>query len=74
MVLNPVKLAVAVTFMKYLATAVSLMVLLKTLIGIKIVFLISNLLKPAELVVNELRKAIFENVYQYSFLYLIYHC
>ena len=74
MVLNPVKLAVAVTFMKYLATAVSLMVLLKTLIGIKIVFLISNLLKPAELVVNELRKTIFENVYQYSFLYLIYHC
>ena len=39
MVLNPVKLAVAVTFMKYLATAVSLTVLLKTLIGIKIVFL-----------------------------------
>ena len=74
MVLNPVKLAVAVTFMKYLATAVSLMVLLKTLIGTKIVFLISNLLKPAELVVDELRKTIFENVYQYSFLYLIYHC
>ena len=50
---NRVKL---VTFMKYLASVVSLMFLPKTLIWVKIMFRLSNSLYLAELVVNELTK------------------
>ena len=50
--LNRVKLGRAITFMKYLASVVSLTFLAKTLIWNKITFLASNLLNLAELVVN----------------------
>ena len=50
MTLNRVKLGRAVTFMKYLASAVSLIFLSKTLILNKIKFWPSNLLNLAELV------------------------
>ena len=52
MTLNRVKLGRAVTFMKYLASAVSLIFLPKTLIGNKIKFPASNSLNFAELVEN----------------------
>ena len=58
MTLNRVKLMRAVTFMKYLASVVSLMFLSKTLIWNKIRFPSSNLLNFAELVENELMKSI----------------
>ena len=50
MTLNCVKLGHAVTFMKYLASIVSLIFLAKTLIWSKIMFPASNLLNIAELV------------------------
>ena len=53
MTLNCVKLGRAVTFMKYLASVVSLIFLAKTLIWNKITFPASNLLNLAELVVND---------------------
>ena len=53
MTLNPVKLGRAVTFMKYLASVVSLIFLPKTLFWNKIMFPISNSLNLAELIVNE---------------------
>ena len=56
MTLNRVKLGRTVTFMKYLASVVSLIFLPKTLIWEKITFRISNLLNLAELVINELTK------------------
>ena len=74
MTLNCVKLGRAVTFMKYLASVVSLIFLAKTLIWNKITFPASNLLNFAELVVNEPMKSIYKKIYQYSFFYLIYHC
>ena len=74
MTLNRVKLGRAVTFMKYLASVVSLIFLPKTLIWNKITFPASNLLSLAELVVNKPKKIIYKNNYQYSFSYLIYHC
>ena len=52
MILNRVKLGRAVTFMKYLASVVSLMFLAKTVIWNKIKFPASNLLNFAELVEN----------------------
>ena len=55
---NRVKLERAVTFMKYLASVVSLIFLPKTLIWIKITFPASNTLNFAELVKNELMKSI----------------
>ena len=58
MTLNCVKLGRAVTFMKYLASVVSLIFLVKTLIWNKITFPASNLLNFAELVVNEPIKGI----------------
>ena len=61
MTLNCVKLGLAVTFMKYLASVVSP----KT--WNKITFLASNLLNFAELVENELKMSISKNIYQYSF-------
>ena len=48
MTLNRVKLGRAVTFMKYLATVFSLILLSKTLIWNKITFLVSNLLTFAD--------------------------
>ena len=64
---NCVKLGRAVTFMKYLASVVSLIFLAKTLIWNKITFPASNSLNLAELVVNELMKSIYKKIYQYSF-------
>ena len=74
MALNRVKLGRAVTFMKHLASVVSLMYLPKTLICNKITFSASNLLNFAELVENELMKSISETIYQYSFFYPISCC
>ena len=67
MTLNCVKLGRAVTFMKYLASVVSLTFLPKTLIWNKITFLASNSLNFAELVENELMKSISKKINQYSF-------
>ena len=72
MTLICVKLGRAVTFMKYLASVVSLIFLLKTLIWMKITFPISNSVKLAVLVENELMKSIYKKFYQYSFFYPIY--
>ena len=58
MTLNRVKLGRAVTFMKYLASVVTLIFLSKTLIWNKIMFPASNSLNFAELVENELMKNI----------------
>ena len=58
MTLNRVKLGRAVTFMKYLASVVSLIFLAKTLIWNKITFPASNLLNSAELVENEPLKSV----------------
>ena len=74
MTLNRVKLVRAVTFLKYLASVVSLIFLPKTLIWHQITFRLSNLLNLAELVLNELTKTITKKIYQYSFFYPIYHC
>ena len=74
MTLNRVKLGLAVTFMKYLPSVVSLIFLAKILIWNKITFPSSNLLKLAELVVNEPMKIIYKKNYQYSFFRLIHHC
>ena len=74
MSLNRVKLGCAVTFIKYLASVVSLIFLVKTLIWNKIMFSASNSLNLAELVLNEPVKSINKNVYQYYYFYSIYHC
>ena len=60
MTLDRVKLGRAVTFMKYLASVVSLIFLPKTLIWNKITFPISNSFNLAELVVNEPMKSIYK--------------
>ena len=71
MILNRVKLRLAVTLMKYLSSAVSLNSLPKALIQKKMAL---NLLKFAELVVNELKKTMSKNICQYSSLYpIIYY-
>ena len=67
MTLSRVKLGHAVTFMKYLASVVSLIFLPKTLIWNKVAFTASNLLNFAELVENELMKNVSKKNYQYSF-------
>ena len=74
MTLNCVKLGRTVTFMKSLASVVSLIFLAKTLIWNKITPPASNLLNFAELVQNEPLKSIYKKNYQYSFFYSIYHC
>ena len=56
MTLNRIKLGRADTFVKYLASLVSLIFLTKTLIWNKITFGLSNSLNLAELVLNELPK------------------
>ena len=63
MALNRVKLRRVVTFMKYLASVVSLIFLSKTLIQNKITFPASNLLNFTRLVENELLKSISKNFY-----------
>ena len=70
MTLNRVKLGRALTFVKYFASAVSLILLIWN----KIKFPASNLLNLAELLVNEPIKSIYKKIYQYSFFYSIYHC
>ena len=52
------KSGLAITFVKYFISAVSLMFLTKSLIWNKITFQLSNSLNPAELLVNELTKSI----------------
>ena len=74
MTLNRAKLGRVVTFLKYLATIVSLVVLWKTLIWNKITFSASNLLSFSELVENELMKNISKKILQYFFFYPVYRC
>ena len=74
MTLNRVKLGRAVTFMKYLASVVSLIFLAKKLIWNKINFPTINLMNLTELVENEPRKSVYQKIYQNSFFCLIYHC
>ena len=74
MTLNRVTLGRAVTFMKYLASVVSLIFLAKTLIWNKIIFPASNSLNLAEMMVNEPVKSIYKKIYQNQFLYPTYHC
>ena len=62
MTLNRVKLGHAVTFMKYLASVVSLIFLAKTFVWSKITFPASNSLNLAELVVNEPTKSIYKKI------------
>ena len=62
MTLNRVKLWRAVTFMKYLASIVSLIFLAKALIWNKITFPPANLPNLAELVVNEPMKSIYKKI------------
>ena len=73
MTLDRVKLGRAVTFMKYLASLVSLIFLAKTLIRNKITFPASNLQNFVELVESEPLKSIYKKIYQYYFFYPIYH-
>ena len=62
MTLNRVKLGHAVTFMKQLASVVSLIYLPKSLVRNKITFPESNKLNFAELVENVLMKSISKNI------------
>ena len=74
--LNRVKLRCAVTFMKYLASVVSLIFPPKTLIWNKITFPASNLLNFAELVENELTRSIsrmFTNI-PFSIQFIAAYC
>ena len=70
MTLNCVTLGRAVTFMKYLASLVSLIFLAETLIWNKIPFPASNLLNFAELIEKEPLKSIYKKIYQYSYFFL----
>ena len=74
MTVNCLKLGPAVSFMKYLASVLSLIFLAKTLIWNKINFPTLNLMNLAELVGNEPMKSIYQKNYQNSFFCLIYHC
>ena len=74
MTLSRLKLGRAVTFMKYLASVVSLIFLAKTSIWNKINFPTLNLMNLAELVENEPMKSIYQKVYENFFFCLIYHC
>ena len=62
MTLNRVKLGHTVTFMKQLASVVSLIYLPKSLVWNKITFPESNKLNFAELVENVLMKSISKNI------------
>ena len=61
------KLGRAVTFMKYLASVVSLIFLAKTLIWNKITLPASNSLNLAKLVENDLMKNIYKKLTNISF-------
>ena len=74
MTVNRLKLGRAVSCMKYLASVVSLIFLVKTLICNKINFPTLNLMNIAELVENEPMKSIYQKTYQNSFFCLIYYC
>ena len=71
--LSLVKLGHAITFLKYLASVVSLIFLAKTLVWNKTTFPSSNSLNIAALVVNESIKSMYKKIYQFSFFYSIYH-
>ena len=73
MTFSCVKLARAVTFIKYLEGVVSL-IFLSLLIWNKITFSASNSLNLAELVENELMKSISRKIHQYSLYYPTYRC
>ena len=62
MTINRLKLGCAVTFMKRLASGVSLISLAKTLIWNKITFPASNSLNLAVLVVNNPMKSIYKKI------------
>ena len=62
-----------VTFMKYLASVISLIFVPKIWIWNKIMFSASNLLNFAELVEHELMKSISKKNYQ-SYLFYLIHC
>ena len=68
MTLNRVTLGRAVSFIKYLASVVSLIFLTKTLIWNKITFAASNSLNLAELELNEPMESIYKNVTNIFFL------
>ena len=70
MILNRVKLGLEVTFMKYLASVVSLIFLPKTLIWNKITFPVSKSLSFAELVENELMESLISKKKLPIFLFL----
>ena len=72
--LNRVKLGRTVTFMKYLASVVTLIFPPVTLIWNNITLPPLYLLNLAWLVVNELTKSISKEISQYSFFFPIYHC
>ena len=59
MTVNRLKLGRTVSFMKYLASVVSLIFLVKTLIWNKINFPTSNLLNLSDMVKNEFLKSLF---------------
>ena len=69
MTLNHVKVVRAVTFMKYLANAVFLIFLSKTLISNKTAFSALNSMNFAELVENELMKNISKKNLPISFFF-----
>ena len=76
MYLNRLKPGCVVTFIKYLASVVSLIFLPKTLIWNKITFPASNLLNFAELVENELTRSIsrmFTNI-PFSIQFIAAYC
>ena len=68
------KTRVRITIMKYLASVVSLIFLLKTLIWNKTTFPVIKFAEFAELEENELMKSISKKFYQYSFFYPICRC
>ena len=74
MTLNRVRLGPTVTFMKYLASVVSLTFLAEALIWNKITLSASNSLNLAELMINESMKSIYKKIYKYLVFYLNYHC
>ena len=67
MTVNRLKLGRTVTFMKYLASVVSLIFLAKTLIWNKINFPTLNLMNLAELVGNEPMKSIYQKITKIPF-------
>ena len=67
MTVNCLKLGPAVSFMKYLASVLSLIFLAKTLIWNKINFPTLNLMDLAELMENEPMKSIYQKITKIPF-------